>query len=320
MSGVETDHASDRESYWPVVTDEQRRVLDELRRIFLESADWPTHAYLEQVLEEQGIDLDEQLRGMPEQTFYPDNRRMGGVLYFQESDRVGLMVRGLVACSDAEREIKMLVATIKWAVAERKKVKQQPHEVTVKSWRAADAITPMGEAIGELSPPAYAVKLVLEVLRTEPTGDLPRWGGVPENFPDWQLDFPPSVKRFKNVETIDDYLKETEPKPPPVLAVPSGLPLWPQTVELGATVPTDDHPIFGRATRRTDIFDCFVLMPLREPFLTIYEKAVVPVAEELGVSCGHAMGILGPGRIMNDIYSAITFARVVIAELTDEIG
>lgn len=313
MSDLEPDRVREEESYWPKVTDSQRQVLDELRSTFLDTGDWPTHAYLEQALEDKGIELDEELRGMPELTVYPDNRRMSGGVFFQEGDKIALMVRGLVACSEADREVEMLVATIKWAVAERRTVRQQPHEVTQKSWRAADAIAAMAEAIGGTNPPAYSAKLVLEVLRNEPTGDLPRWGGIPENFPNWQLDFPSSVKRFKDVQTIDDYLKETEPKPPPVFQMRTRTPLWPQaTLE----VPTDDHPIFGRATQRTDTFDCFVLMPLREPFQTVYETAVLPVAEELGVSCGHAMGILGPGRIMNDIYSAITFAEVVIAELT----
>jgi hypothetical protein len=318
----EDDHVTpdvkptDTESYRPKVTDQQQQVLDEMRRIYLDTADWPTHAYLEQQLEEQGIDLDEELRSMPELSFFPDNRRMGGFLHFQEGDKIALMVRGLVACSAAEREIKMLVATIKWAVAERRAVRQAPHEVTVKSWRVADTIGPMGEAIGETNPPAWSVKLVLELLRNEPA-DLPMWSGVPDAFPDWQLDIPTGIKRFRNVETIQDYLKETEPKSPPRFEAASTVPLWPETMAtVSVGVLDDDHPIFGRLVRRAHTFDCFVLLPLKEPFKTIYSAAVEPVAAELGISCGHAEGIFGPGRIMRDIVSSITFAEVVVAELT----
>jgi hypothetical protein len=311
MSSTEPDEAPD---FRPRVTDRQRRVLDELPRIYLKTGGWPTPAYLEQELEEQGIELDNELRTMPEWVFSPDNRRHGGVLYVQQGDRVRLMIRGLVACSDAEREIKMLVSTIRWAVHERREVRQQPHEVTAKTWRAADAIGAMGDAIGSMNPPAYSCKLVLELLQMEPA-DLPKWGGQPHAFPDWQLDIPTGIKKFRNVETIDDYLAETDtqvPKDPPTRVT---LPNWPkQGLPLSALA--DDHPIFGRATKRSNSFDCFVLLPLREPFLTIYSEGIAPVAEQLGITCGHAQGILGPGRIINDIYSSITFAQVVIAELT----
>jgi hypothetical protein len=58
------------------------------------------------------------------------------------------------------------------------------------------------------------------------------------------------------------------------------------------------------------------LLPLSEPFRTIYAQTVEPVARELGMSCGHAEGIFRPGRIMDDIVSSITFAKVIVAELT----
>jgi hypothetical protein len=303
------------ESYRPQVTDSQRAVLETLHRIYLDTHDWPTHAYLEQELEEHGVELDDELRTMPELIFYPDNRRAGGVLHFQEGDKIALMIRGLVACRGVEREIQMLVGTIKWAVVERRSVRQQPHELTTKTWRASDAMGAMGDAINTPNPFAYECKLLLELMRNEPV-ELPQWGGMPDAFPDWSLDIPTGIKRFKDVETIDDYLKETHPKPPPRFETGSALPMWPETVGTVVAVPDSDHPIFGRPVRRTHTFDCFVLLPLSEPFKTIYAEAVEPVAAELGISCGHAGGIVGPGRIMKDIYSSITHAQVIVAELT----
>lgn len=50
--------------------------------------------------------------------------------------------------------------------------------------------------------------------------------------------------------------------------------------------------------------------------MTVYSSVIQPLAAELGISCGHAGEIFGPRRIINDIYSAITFAKVVVAELT----
>jgi hypothetical protein len=310
MSNVTPDAASP-EGLRPQVTPSQQRVLDELLAIYLKSGDWPTHAYLEQELEGEGIDLDKELREMPEWVFAPDTRRHGGVLNIQDHEPLRLMIRGIVACSGGETEVEMLLATIKWAVRERRAVRQQPQKLVEKHWRAADAMAAMAEAVGDANLPAWSCKLVLEVLRLEP-GDLPKWSGLPDAFPDWQIDIPSGIKHFRNVETIDDYLAETNSQLPGRLA-PRG-PLRPAAVTSSAD--EVDHPIFDRLVRKDGMFECFVLLPLREPFTTIYEEAVAPVAAELGLSCGHAAGIFGPGRIMKDVVASITFAEVIVAELT----
>lgn len=315
MSSVTPNTSSTSESVRPQVTERQRRVLDKIREVYLETGDWPTHVYLEQELEDEGIELDEELRGMPSWVFYPDNRFHGGVLYFQEHEKVQLMLRGLVACSDADREIRMLVASIKWAVSARKSVRQLPHEVVQKRWRASDAMAAMQEILYPDALPAWSCKLVLEVLRMEPV-DLPRWGGQPDGFPEWEIDIPTGVKRFRNVESIDDYLAETAPQVPkrtPHQSVSSVS----QLLEVAETsFEVVEHPIFERLVRKKEMFECFVLLPLREPFKAVYAEAVAPVAEELGITCGHAASIFGPGRIMKDIISSITFAEVIVAELT----
>ena len=110
---------------------------------------------------------------MPEWVFFPDNRRHGGVLYFQDQERISLMIRGLVACSEGDREVEMLVATIRWAVQERKSVHQRPHELVEKRWRAADAMAAMEAVVSPAALPAWSCKLVLELLRMEPTDLCP---------------------------------------------------------------------------------------------------------------------------------------------------
>lgn len=297
-----------------IVTERQRTVLETLHAIYLETHDWPTHAYLEQQLDEQGIDLDEELRTMPELMFYPDTRRAGGVLHLQDGNRVALLVRGLVACRDVERELRMFVASIRWGVAARRSVKQRPHEVADQRWRAADVIGAMEKEIGT-NVHAYEAKLVLELMRTEPA-DLPKWSGVSEQFPDWQIEVPRGIKQFASVQTIDDYVGLTTPEPRQPVRI-DGLSGWPMTaINTQASAEITDHAIFGRPVRRTHTFECFVLMPLKEPFKAIYSEAIEPVAAELGISCGHAEGIFGPGRIMRDIYSSITHAQVIVADLT----
>ena len=248
-----------------------------------------------------------------ETTTLLDNRRGGGGVFFQEADPIQLMFRGLAATSEGQPEAEMFIATIRWAVKERRAVRHQPQAVTEARWRVADAMEPMGAVLGTSNPPAHAVKLVLEILRTEPF-DTPKWSGPPLAFPAWQLDLPAGIRRFRDVKTVEDYIRVTDAtlganRAARGMRIPPAL-LHPQIPEV------EPHPVFGAITRREDSFDCFVLLPLNEPFRTVYEQAVEPVARELGMSCGHAEGIFGPGRIMDDIISAITFAKVIVAELT----
>src|SRR5690349_19029449 len=57
-------------------------------------------------------------------------------------------------------------------------------------------------------------------------------------------------------------------------------------------------------------------MPLSEPFLTIFEGAIAPACQDVGLRCGNAADIFGPGVIISDIRAQIRDARVLIADVT----
>ena len=61
---------------------------------------------------------------------------------------------------------------------------------------------------------------------------------------------------------------------------------------------------------------CFVLMPFRPPFDTIYDDHVKPSVERLPLDCRRADDIYGVRPIMEDVWEQLCRARVVIAELT----
>jgi hypothetical protein len=306
------------ESLRPVVTEDQRAVLEALHKIYLDTHDWPTHAYVEQRLEKEGIDLDEELRTMPEQTYSPDRRGAGGMVLLQDSDKVSLMVRGLVACRDVDRELEMLVATVRWAVEAIRSIEQRPHEVVEKTWKTGDVVHAIQVTTGQV-PPVYEVKLLLDIMQGEPA-PLPRWSGVREAVMTWDIAIPRDIKRFRKVESIDDYLELTarpaRPQLQPIDATPSPIGSEAQAVTVAPTSRSGEHPIFGPPQKLDRTFECFVLLPLREPYRSVYELAVKPAAEELGLACGHAEDIYGPGHIMRDVYSSICFASVIVAELT----
>src|SRR5260370_11814382 len=61
---------------------------------------------------------------------------------------------------------------------------------------------------------------------------------------------------------------------------------------------------------------CFVLLPLRAPFLGYFEKLIKPAALEVGLVAIKADDIYGTRAVMRDIWEQIWQARVVIAIVT----
>jgi hypothetical protein len=187
----------------PEVTDGQRVTLELLLASFLRRGKWPNYAFLDQQLDREGIQLNAELETLPQRMIAPDSRPLGGGVFYQEGDKISLMLRGLAACRHAEIELAMFAATIQWAVRERDKVEIDPDEVTHPSWRASEALLAMEAAVGApLS--LYRAKLVLELMRFEQ--DLPSWSGIPENFPEWELQIPREIRRYRDVRSLAAYL------------------------------------------------------------------------------------------------------------------
>jgi hypothetical protein len=298
------------ESTRPNVTDEQRSALEALLAVFMRIGDWPTHVYLEQQLVQLGIELNEALEKMPEALFTPDNRMAAGVIFYQESDKLRLRVRGLSVCRDSEPHQNAFMAALRWAVGARQALFISPNERVEAEWPLSEAIEAM-EAELDRSVPLNEIKLVFSLMRDE--ASLPSWGGNPEDITTWTIHVPREIRRFRLIETLDDYLELTESPPRPSLSsMQQPRPAQPQqesATNLG-------HPLFGSA-ERDETFECFVVMPFCEPFETIYREVVKPVCDEVGISCGHVGEIFTPGRIISDVYALITNARVIVAELTD---
>ena len=61
---------------------------------------------------------------------------------------------------------------------------------------------------------------------------------------------------------------------------------------------------------------CFVLLPLRAPFLGYYEQVLAPAAASVDLRVVHAQEIFGTAPIIQDIWKLIWTARVVIADVT----
>jgi NDP-sugar pyrophosphorylase family protein len=59
-----------------------------------------------------------------------------------------------------------------------------------------------------------------------------------------------------------------------------------------------------------------MLMPFREPYMTLFANAIRPIVEEAGLTCRPAERF-GPGVVMNEIWEDINRAGLVIAEVSE---
>lgn len=236
------------------VTAEQRLVLETIYRAYVDSDDWPAHAWLEGQLEQQGLELNATLETIEPGLYWPD-WRPGGAVFYAADAQLGLRVAGLAVCAGADVHVGEIVAVVRWLVAEWRALPAvTPQSVPSIQKRTADLITPLATAVGE-NPPLRDLKLMLDLMRVEP--GLPSWGGDPEDVLLRTFVIDRDVRRFSAVETINDLVEVLRPPRPlevdvaGLLDVASPTPAANQSAALEAGAPpAADAPAGARAPRR----------------------------------------------------------------------
>jgi len=79
-------------------------------------------------------------------------------------------------------------------------------------------------------------------------------------------------------------------------------------------VPAD--PVWRGRNFQIDNLLCFALLPFQEQFFEVYESAISPSVEEIGMKALHAGEIFGNREIVEDIWDSICRARIVIVDVT----
>jgi hypothetical protein len=203
----------------PPVDDAQRLVLETLHRVFRETCEWPRYQYVASVLDaEQDVDLQRVLESMPPGLYWP--RNAGGVVWHSDDEILGLRVRGLACCRDAESDIACLLACVRFVVATRREAKPaSPQAVVEPTLRFADFIKPIESVVGP-NPELYRVVLVLELMKAEPF--LPSWEGSLDDPAQRHVRLSRDVLRFRDVETLNDLLVAIpEESQPPIARLPT---------------------------------------------------------------------------------------------------
>jgi hypothetical protein len=89
------------------------------------------------------------------------------------------------------------------------------------------------------------------------------------------------------------------------------------TIEQRLGISLTATPIFGAPVQRGSLPQVFVLMPFAPKHRPIYTDHISVVCKNLGLSVGRADDFFSTGSIMADVWSAINFATVLIADCTD---
>src|SRR4051794_25970671 len=66
-----------------------------------------------------------------------------------------------------------------------------------------------------------------------------------------------------------------------------------------------------------EVQTCFVLSPFKEPFDSYFSKIIKPAVEANGFYAVRGDSLFRPATIMDDIWSGIQSAKLLVAELTE---
>jgi hypothetical protein len=82
--------------------------------------------------------------------------------------------------------------------------------------------------------------------------------------------------------------------------------------------PMEVDPIFRTRSFVVDEKRCFVLMPFDPKFRPIFDDHLAPAIGRVGLNPKRADDVFSPGQVMEQIWSEINIAGIVMADLTDK--
>ncbi len=193
-------------------------IFEVVRSTFEKNGEWPSRQYVQAVLDQDYyVDLDETLAAAP-----PDHLRTSGT---QRDAKVILTLRGLYA-SGADAEVERFVEALRWCVdvvlGFRPSHPGKSEDVRLTSDQFADEWRSRGHDVSALD-----LAKLLEMIKTEGIFDSLSGEGA-----QWSMTLSyDRLRRFRDVETVADYLRLTEPLQSPIQPAPQ-LPALPAMIDV----------------------------------------------------------------------------------------
>jgi hypothetical protein len=261
----------------PELSQQHVQLLEVTYDGFREAGAWPTTSFVDAVLDQDyELNLDAVLADMPPGVVVAN----GG---YTENSEVCATVVGLRYVESASQDLEDFVALIRAAADRERRSRPGPREASRIELTAADAATIWPRQLA-----ASDVARVFEIVSNEGAHS----GSRRSDDGDWMLAFNRNVRRYRDVGNIDEYLARR-----PDLSRPRWEP--PPAVE----------PYV------------FVLMPFEESWSANVRDEINQACQQtalhiVGLRWQRADDITEPGRITDQIVSAIERADVLVADIT----
>jgi hypothetical protein len=262
----------------PEFTAPQVRLLEVIYDGFCEAGAWPTTAYVDARLDrEDDLDLDAVLATLPQEAVV-------AAAGFTENSRIQPALFSLRAVGAAAADLDRLVRLVRFAAEEERRTLPGPLDAS-----RIDIGHDRATEIWPDSPSFTEIARVIHLVASEP---LHIGMGGPNDDGTWNVFFDRKLRRYRGVGDIDDYLAR-RPDPP----------------QRNWTAPPPADPYV------------FIVMPFESDWSSNVKDAIdyaCTNASQLfaGLSWERADDITAPGRITDQIISAIERSDLLIADIT----
>ncbi|HEX3692634.1 MAG TPA: nucleoside 2-deoxyribosyltransferase [Solirubrobacteraceae bacterium] len=244
---------------------------------FRDRGEWPTTSFVDAVLDkDHNLDVDSVLADMP-----PGVAVVNGG--YTEHSETRATVLGLSYLAEASQDLGNFVALIRVAADRERDARPGPREVSQIELTSADSDAIWGQQLS-----AEELVRVFEILTAEGVSA----GARRQPDGDWSLDFNRNVRRYRDVTDVADFI---------------------------ARRPDTTGPAWGPPPRTEPYV--FVLMPFQEGWSRNVHDEIDQACREIagrfeGLKWERADDITEPGRITDQIVSAIERADVIVADIT----
>ena len=288
----------------------QQRVLEVTCECWRKDSEWPLYDYVERRIDrEYDLVLKDVLATVPPGLVY------GLSLHGNLLERLTLTIPGLVRCESATSDVELFIATLGY-LAQRQREFLPSSATQVEHLVVESDDVRSNVDLAGASPPG-AIERLYDFLMQDPFAS--RGGGKSANGA-WTVTVGPEIRRYRGVQTVQDYLGRRQPEASVSDQGSSSPPQHVRTVTRLSEVPPDvadavEQSVAGSNSGTDGKHEVFVLMPFAPEYGDVWQ-AIQHTNTRLDVKCIRADGITQPGRISQQIVEGIRAAAVIIADIT----
>ena len=208
-------------SQLPDISEEQRAVLERIYEFFRAGSPWPTFGQLDREFDRNGVDLPQVLGAIPVVYALLDRNRLFDP---QPGIELQLSLFGVAQCADSRDDLALFFDALRWlATIEVEHVidPSDPSTVAVTA-TAADFSEHLSSTAWAASP--ISVRKVGMLLQNQPPRIWQSFGGGSD---EWTASLTRDVRKYRNVASLDDYLKIIGEVAPQLLGLGTAWPASP---------------------------------------------------------------------------------------------